>query len=75
MSGVFLVLATFLAAMIEGVEMMAILVGVGATRGWRSALLAAAAGFGLLSALTVALGNALLKIPIQGLRVALDRCC
>jgi uncharacterized membrane protein len=70
MSGVFLVLATFLAATIEGVEMMAILVGVGATRGWRSTLLGAAAGFGLLSALTVGLGNALLKIPIQGLRVA-----
>jgi hypothetical protein len=35
MSGIFLVLATFLAATIEGVEMMAILVGVGTTRGWR----------------------------------------
>jgi uncharacterized membrane protein len=32
----FLVLAAFLAATIEGVEMMAILVGVGATRGRRS---------------------------------------
>jgi uncharacterized membrane protein len=70
MSGVFLVLATFLAATIEGFEMMAILVGVGATRGWRSTLLGAAAGFGLLSALTVGLGKALLEIPIQGLRVA-----
>src|SRR5579883_579836 len=70
MSGVFLLLATFLGAKIEGVEMMAILVGVGATRGWRSTLLGAAAGFGLLSALTVVLGNALLEIPIQALRVA-----
>ena len=35
MSGTFPILATFLAASIEGVEMMAILVGVGATRGWR----------------------------------------
>lgn len=50
--------------------MMAILVGVGATRGWRSTLLGAAAGFALLAALTLALGNALLKIPIQGLRLA-----
>jgi uncharacterized membrane protein len=70
MSGVFIVLATFLAATIEGVEMMAILIGVGATRGWRSTLLGAAAAFGLLSALTVGLGNALLKLPIQGLRLA-----
>ena len=45
MSGMFLVIATFLAATIEGVDMMAILVGVGATRGWRSTLLGAAAGF------------------------------
>jgi uncharacterized membrane protein len=50
--------------------MMAILVGVGATRGWRSTLLGAAAGFGLLSASTVGLGDALLRIPIQPLRVA-----
>src|SRR5258708_869481 len=70
MSGLFLVLATFLAAAIEGVEMIAILVGVGVTRGWRSTLLGAAAGFALLAGLTFALGNALLNIPIQGLRLA-----
>ena len=39
MNEVLLILATFLAATIEGVEMMAILVGVGTTRGWRSTLL------------------------------------
>lgn len=70
MNGVFLILATFLAATIEGVEMAAILVGVGTTRGWRSTLLGALAGFSLLAALTVVLGNALLSLPIQGLRVA-----
>jgi uncharacterized membrane protein len=66
----FLILATFLAATIEGVEIMAILVGVGATRGWRSTLLGAAAGFALLAGLTFTLGNALLNIPIQELRLA-----
>ena len=70
MNGMFLILATFLAAAIEGVEMMAILVGVGSTRGWRSTFLGAMAGFALLAGLTLALGNALLKIPIQGLRLA-----
>src|SRR5437667_3464638 len=70
MNGMFPIVATFLAASIEGTEMIAILVGVGATRGWRSTLLGAAAGFALLAALTFALGNALLKIPIQGLRLA-----
>jgi uncharacterized membrane protein len=70
MNGTFLIFATFLAAVIEGVEMMAILVGVGATRGWRSTLIGALAGFALLAASTLLLGNALLRIPIQGLRVA-----
>jgi len=69
MSGMFLILATFLAASIEGVEMMAILVGVGATRGWRSTLLGAAAGFAILAGTTVALGTALLNLPIQRLRL------
>ncbi|HEV3198836.1 MAG TPA: hypothetical protein VGZ73_13040 [Bryobacteraceae bacterium] len=40
MNEIFLILATFLAAAIEGIEMMAILVGVGATRGRRSFCLA-----------------------------------
>jgi uncharacterized membrane protein len=39
MNGLFLFLATFLAATIEGVEMAAILVGVGTARGWRSTIL------------------------------------
>jgi len=70
MNGLFLFLATFLAATIEGVEMAAILVGVATARGWRSTILGAVAGFSLLTVLTVVLGNALLRIPIQGLRVA-----
>jgi uncharacterized membrane protein len=69
MNGLFLFLATFLAATIEGVEMAAILVGVGTARGWRSTIFGAVAGFSLLTALTIVLGNALLHIPIQGLRV------
>jgi uncharacterized membrane protein len=69
MSGMFTILATFLAASIEGIEMMAILVGVGATRGWRSTLLGATAGFAILAALTFALGTALLTLPIQRLRL------
>jgi uncharacterized membrane protein len=39
MNGTFPILPTFLARVIEGVEMMSILVGVGATCGWRSAFL------------------------------------
>jgi len=69
MSGTFPILATFLAASIEGVEMMAILAGVGATRGWRSTLLGAAAGFAILAGLTFVFGTALLNVPIQWLRL------
>ena len=49
--------------------MAAILLGIGTARGWRSTILGALAGFTLLTALTIILGNALLRIPIQGLRV------
>jgi uncharacterized membrane protein len=42
----------------------------GATRGWRSTLLGAAAGFAFLAGLTITLGSALLTIPIQALRLA-----
>ena len=69
MNGLFLFLSKFLGATIEGVEMAAILVGVGMACGWRSTILGALAGFALLAALTIILGNALLRIPIQGLRV------
>ena len=69
MNGLFLFFATFLAATIEGVEMTAILIGVGTARGWRSTLLGAVAGFALLTVLTTVLGSTLLRIPIQGLRV------
>ena len=67
MNGLFLFLATFLAATIEGVEMAAILVGVGTARGWRSTIFGSLAGFALLTVLTTVLGNTLLRIPIQGL--------
>jgi uncharacterized membrane protein len=69
MNGMFPIVATFLAASIEGTEMIAILLGVGVTRGWRSTLLGAAAGFAVLAGLTFAFGTALLSIPIERLRL------
>ena len=41
-------ITTFLASAVEAIEMVTIVVGVGATRGWRSTLLGAAAGFAVL---------------------------
>jgi uncharacterized membrane protein len=60
---------TFLAAAVEVIEMVIIVVGVGAVRGWRSTWLGAAAGFGVLAALVAALGTALRAVPIGALRL------
>jgi hypothetical protein len=70
MNGLFLFLGTFLAATIEGVEMAAILVGVGTTRGWRSTILGAVAGFSLLAALT-----ACFAFRFKGCEWSSDPCC
>src|SRR5438874_1830389 len=70
MSGVGVVLVTtFLASAVEAIEMVTIVLGVGATRGWRSTLLGAGAGFGLLAIVIPVLGVALTAIPIGPLRV------
>jgi uncharacterized membrane protein len=49
--------------------MVPIVVGVGATRGWRSTLLGAGAGFAVLAVIVAALGAALSAIPIGPLRL------
>jgi uncharacterized membrane protein len=72
MTGIVPVLLTaFLASAVEAIEMVTIVVGVGATRGWRSTLLGAAAGFGVLAVLVVFFGLALSGIPIAPLRLAI----
>jgi len=62
-------LTTFLASSVEAIEMVIIVLGVGATRGWRSALIGAAAGFAVLAVVVAVLGVALTAIPIGPLRV------
>jgi uncharacterized membrane protein len=62
-------LTTFLASSVEAIEMVTIVIGVGITRGWRSTLLGAAAGFGLLAVIVAVLGVALAAIPIGPLRL------
>src|SRR2546421_5634940 len=49
--------------------MVTIVVGVGATRGWRSTLIGAASGFGVLAVVVVVLGAALSQVPIGPLRL------
>jgi Ca2+/H+ antiporter, TMEM165/GDT1 family len=70
MSGVGVVLlTTFLASSVEAIEMVTIVIGVGVTRGWRSSLLGAVAGFAVLAVIVAVLGAALAAIPIGPLRL------
>src|SRR6202162_6564634 len=62
-------LTTFLASAVEAIEMVVIVLGVGATRGWRSTVLGAVAGFAVLAVVVVVLGVTLAAIPIGPLRV------
>ena len=62
-------ITTFLASMVETIEMVTIVLGVGATRGWRSTLIGAGAGFAVLGVVVVTLGLALSRVPIGPLRL------
>lgn len=60
---------TFIASVVEAIEMVTIVVGVGAIRGWRSTLVGAGAGFVVLLVVGGGLGVALTAIPIGALRL------
>jgi uncharacterized membrane protein len=62
-------LTTFLASAVEAIEMVTIVVGVGATRGWRSTVIGTIAGFALLAVVVIVVGAALTAIPIDALRL------
>jgi uncharacterized membrane protein len=68
MSNVFLVLSAFLASTVEMVEALTIVLAVGVTRGWRSALIGVAAATLALAAVVAAFGPALTLVPIDALR-------
>jgi uncharacterized membrane protein len=61
--------STFLAASIEVIEMVAIIVAVGVTRQWRGALVGTSAGLLVLAVLIAALGTALQGVPLTPLRL------
>jgi uncharacterized membrane protein len=66
---VVLVGAVFLASCVEMVEALTIVLAVGHTRGWRSALEGSAAGIVVLAALVAAFGPALVHVPLNVLRL------
>ncbi len=65
-----LALSVFLACAVEAVEALTIVLAMGVTRGWRSALAGVGAAALALVALVAALGPALLALPIDLLRLA-----
>ena len=68
-SDVVLVGAVFLASAVEMVEALTIVVAVGHTEGWRSALRGSLVALLTLAALVAALGPALVHVPLDALRL------
>jgi uncharacterized membrane protein len=69
MRDVLLVLAVFVACVVEAVEALTIVLAVGISRGWRSAMQGVGVGLVVLAAIVAALGPALTVIPINALRL------
>ena len=70
MDTLLLVGTAFLASAVEMVEALTIVLAVGLTRGWRSALTGVAAALGALAIVVVALGPSLVRyVPLRGLQV------
>jgi len=65
------ILAAFLASLVEFVEALTIVLAVGTTRGWRSALIGAGAGVVFLTVLTLAVGPALQRVPLSSLQLVI----
>src|ERR1700736_4505314 len=66
---ILLVAASFLACAVEMVEALTIVLAVGVTRGWRSAIIGTATALGALTIVVAALGPALSVLPIDSLRL------
>lgn len=62
-------LASFLAAVVEAVEALTVILAVGSVRGWSGALSGTATAITVLLALVALLGRALTRVPLQTLQV------
>jgi uncharacterized membrane protein len=63
--------SVFLACAVEAVEALTIVMAVGNTRSWRSALLGVGAACLALAVIIIGLGSALLTLPIDALRLVI----
>jgi uncharacterized membrane protein len=66
---VLLFLAAFLACAVEMVEALTIVLAVGVTRGWRSAITGTLSALAALTVVVAVLGPALAQVPIDALRL------
>jgi len=66
---IFLVLASTTACAVEMVEALTIVLAVGVTRGWRSAVIGTGTALAALAVVVAALGPALSVLPIDGFRL------
>lgn len=64
-----MVVAVFLASLVEMVEALTIVVAVGATRGWKSAFEGVAVALGLLVLIVITVGPALARVPLTSMRL------
>ena len=64
------VVASFLASFVEFVEALTVILAVGSVRGWKSALVGAAAGLAVLGLLVALLGPSLTLIPLFAVQIA-----
>jgi uncharacterized membrane protein len=64
-----LVVAVFLACVVEAVEALTIVLAAGTSRDWRSAVTGVLAGLVVLVVIVAALGPALTAVPLDGLRL------
>src|SRR5438094_4037731 len=63
--------SVFLACAVEAVEALTIVLAVGTTRSWPSALSGAGAAGVILAAIVAALGSAITSLPIDDLRIVI----
>ncbi len=68
-ASVSVLVGVFVASCVEVTEMVIIVVGVGATRGWRSTWIGVGAGLTVLAGIIAGLGQALQLIPIDTVRI------
>jgi uncharacterized membrane protein len=69
------VLASFFASLVEFVEALTIVLAVGVTKGWRSAITGALMGAALLAVLVAVFGTSLQTMPTRKLQLFVGLLC